>query len=715
MGSLMKKRIIEQFILRVRREARKKPQNLTLTGMGRERLFLGYDWGCDTFILEKDVWKRLDIHTPILIVRKSALVKGADGYIMTFTTGNHSVAALPLLAGKFWNLGSATRETRSAILSGDVVCANVVNDRIEISQRDVPTERVTSADEWLQSAGFPLDRVIMSERNDQTLEFYRRQGQEWRIKPLAWTRQEIEYALRSSRTRINSALTYYHSAKGIHFLSYTEFHTLTTLTEEEFPILESCMRELVSVFEGNTHSFMRLQRFHGHHEIELFGVRRGTAEKSIIPKLEKLMEQIDLRGISESQALERVKEIDEEIKASLERPSLADPESNDFAETLYMHLTGEIYYTHNDLGSLAFDDRRTALPGATFRGGRPDFHPGADDRTRVLIANIEQLLSQEEVLEYANVYEVRSEEEIEAQQQELGEGCTREILFKTNRRPLCTSLIEKRLAFHKPGYGSYMLARVHAFKSLGVVLGNYRLLMWQNTQSKRLTNYFIRNRCEGEPLKDVPLRIFRRQGESGEDPQAVIALAGLLGNAAAQNLVLKKYIPETEDCRFGVGKEIFEIGYDIALKREMPTHVSLCSIRGCLGWPNLEQSEKNLKTIFTFYLTRYAQVLYRFWRKHEATLPLEKITLYFFNGFELKTREMHWGYMARREQYDSFDPFLPTHYQFAKKWKFALWSLDRQARRIDRLRTRFTEIITEIAARDIGGTQTSPSESNPTE
>ena len=54
---------------------------------------------------------------------------------------------------------------------------------------------------------------------------------------------------------------------------------------------------------------------------------------------------------------------------------------------------------------------------------------------------------------------------------------TREIVFKTNRRPLCTSLIEKRLKLTMPGYGSYMLARVHAFKALGVSFGEYRLLM----------------------------------------------------------------------------------------------------------------------------------------------------------------------------------------------------------------------------------------------
>ena len=55
------------FITRVRREARHKPTCVTLKSMGHERVFYGYDWGGDTFVFEKDVWKHLDNHTPVLI------------------------------------------------------------------------------------------------------------------------------------------------------------------------------------------------------------------------------------------------------------------------------------------------------------------------------------------------------------------------------------------------------------------------------------------------------------------------------------------------------------------------------------------------------------------------------------------------------------------------------------------------------------------------
>lgn len=695
------KNTLLQFIARVRKEARHKASHVTLKTMGHTRVFFGFDWGSDSFVFEKDVWKSQDEHLPILIVRKQDLVKGSAGYILTMTTGNHTVAAMPLLAGQFWNLGRVTAARRSRTLQNCVVCANAVGESIEISQRDVPKDLVTAADEWLQGLGFSLNEVVMAERNDATLEFYRRQGQEWRIKPLAWTRREMELAIQASRTRINSSLRYYHSAKGVHFLSYADFHTLLALVESDFQKFVACLRELVSIFEGDVRSCMRSPKFHGHHEIELFGLRRGDAFQRLVPELEKLMEGIALMRLTPAEVAMRLQCIDSLFKASLERPELADENSDDFVETLYMHLTGAIYSGQADSVAPAFDDRRTALPGATFRGGRPEFHPGADERTRVLLANVEQMMSQDESIEYANVYEVRSSADVR-----LGSGVTREIVFKTNRRPLCMSLIEKRLKLTIPGYGSYMLARVHAFKALGVDFGEYRLLMRLDSRAGREMNYFIRNRCPGEPLADIPARMFYRAGDFGgaeteEDPDVVLALGALLGNAAAQNLVLKKYLPETHSCRFGEGKEVFEFGYDIEARREMPMRVMLCSMRGSFGWHDCTFSEHNLARLFDFYFSAYAKVLWKYWSKHQAAVELDVLANRFFDGFEFKTREMSWNYSVRREQFDEFDPHLRQNFGFAKKWRFALWSLERQVRRLGQLRTLFIEKVRALESQTV--------------
>jgi len=40
---------------------------------------------------------------------------------------------------------------------------------------------------------------------------------------------------------------------------------------------------------------------------------------------------------------------------------------------------------------------------------------------------------------------------------------------------------------------------------------------------------------------------------------------------------------------------------------------------------------------------------------------------------------------------------LPKHYGFAKRWRFALWSLERQLRRIESLRTHFMQHVRRVA------------------
>ena len=36
-----------------------------------------------------------------------------------------------------------------------------------------------------------------------------------------------------------------------------------------------------------------------------------------------------------------------------------------------------------------------------------------------------------------------------------------------------------------------------------------------------------------------------------------------------------------------------------------------------------------------------------------------------------------------RERFENFDPKLPRHFNFARKWRFVMWSLERQLRRIE--------------------------------
>ncbi|MFA7173583.1 MAG: hypothetical protein WC340_09240 [Kiritimatiellia bacterium] len=680
--------VVKQFVKRVRQEARRKPGVVAFHVFGEERLFLGYNWGRDTFIFEKGVWRSSVHHAPILIIKKSDISKGAHGYIFTLTSGNHSVALVPLLSGAFWSTRAVDAAIRHHLITRLFVYANVVEGKIALSQREAELVQVVEADAWLQSLGFRENEVFFSDRNSATLDVYRRQGQEWRVKPLAWNNKEMLAALNFSRAVINSKLKYYHSSHGVHFLSYAGFQRLLELVDSNYVALVAALKELVFVYHGQRNSNMRTVKINTHHEIELFGLKIGVAEKFIIPALEALLNLV-IQNKSATQEIKiKLDQVADTFKQLLEHPDLADESSDEFIETMYLHLSGAIYQIHSSSVSTAFDARRTALPGATFRGNHPDFHVGADQRTKELIENLGQLLSNDEQVEYANVYELRENTSIAS-----GAAGTREIVYKTNRRPLLTSMIEKRLARHTPGYGNYVLARVQAFKALGINLGEYRLLTRQENRSGRKTNYFLRNRCPGEPLDYIkPCRLSSDgllSEASGVDHDVAAAIASLLGNAAAQNLIMKKYIAATKSCRFGEGKEIFDKGYNVMTGKEMPKNVMICSMRGTFGWPDTALTEKNMQAVFDFYLTSFTAVLYRFWQTCASSISFYECADHFFTGFECKTKEVYWDYMVNKEAFDMFDPHLHSRYGFSKKWEFALWALEQQHRKIDELHTQF--------------------------
>jgi hypothetical protein len=429
--------------------------------------------------------------------------------------------------------------------------------------------------------------------------------------------------------------------------------------------------------------------------------------------MESLVLGITLGTVSQKKARRKLLALDTLFKTALKRPALAGEGNEDFTETMYMHLTGAVYEGEQDAVVMSFDDRRTALPGATYNGGKPDFHPGMDRRTQILLENLDQIVTQNETIEYANVYELKARKGVR-----LGEGVTREIEFKTNCRPVGTSRIEKRLKEDRRGYGIYLLARVLAFKDLGVNLGNYRLLKREKSKAGGEVSHFLRTRSQGFPLDDIPASHYRTKDGKHEDFEVLAAVARQLGDAAAQNLAMKKYVKEDGCCRFGVGKEIFEFTFDLEWDREMPLRVEMCSVRGALGWPVFTQTEENFGKVLEFYLSRYAQVLVEFWRKHcdavelkaskngaGADLEAQKRDKFgdlvedFIAGFSVKTQEMSWKYKMRDKQFDAFDPKLPANFDFKEKWAFALWALVKQEKCLDEIGEMFAKKAMEELAR----------------
>ena len=678
---------IREFLKRIKTTGVRRPDAVAAVSMGRERTFDAYDVGDDTFVFERGVAAHLEERPSVLIVEKTELRRKTRGRVMTLTTGNHAVAAMPLLDGRFWALSALPPDRRGAVMTRAILCANVVRDRIEISQREVPTPSLVKTDAWLTgSVGFGLGDVVMGERNESSLDHFRRIGQEWRVKPLAWTENEMRVALAAARKKIATQIVYFHSARGVHFLTLPEFRRFAGFAETEPQAFVDGLKELVGVYEGNAASFVRQPKYRGHHEIEFFGLRRGTALEKLIPEIESLSADVTEGRVGQLGVIQRSQEICALFASLLARPELADEESQVFAETLYMHITGEVYAVVGDGSTPAFDDRRTALPGATFVNGRVVLHPGADERTEVLLSNLRGLMSREEQVEYANVYEIRRADD----DQPLGKGPTREVVYKTNRGPLTHALVEKRLSSSSTGYAGYMLARIGALRSLGVGMSDYYSLLKRRPGSGRgKSDYYIRHRCEGEPMETIPADYFRSaDGSATEEKEVVLSLAGLMGDAAAQNMAMKKFDPATESPLFGVGKEIYDFEYDLVREFVVPKRVATCSIRGSFGWPCLDYTDANLDAIANFYFGHFAHAVKAYQASHPS-VTMSEVAERFMGGFEFRTHAMAWQLAVMRDEFEAFDPPVPSCYSFREKWLFVMWALERQERRLEAFRRIF--------------------------
>lgn len=687
------------WVEQLRARGRAHGESISVTAWGRTRTLSAFDLGPDTFVVEDELRRSgIETKSPIIIARKEALRPGASGMLFSLTSGHHGVISVPLLNGKLWDLAEAPSEKRSDILRSELLCGNSLGANIELAQRETPTDLVVAADNWLLEKGWALDEVVLTDRVDETLDHYRRLGQEWRIKPLAWTREEMIAALRSNLTSIHTSLKYYHSVKGIHFLSFQKFADLLGMFDASYDDFMAALEELVGTPEDSVSSYMRTEKCYGHHEIELFGLRTGVAEALILPELENLLDDLLHRRLSRHQARKALQSVIEALRNALIDRDLADERSDKFIATMYRHLTGEVYQGSPYEVGPAFDDRKTALPGATFKNGIAQVHPGTDIRSLAILDYTQSILSHGELIEYMNIYEIRG-----ASHSQLGRGQTREIVFKTNHRPLPKFMIEKRLAHKSTGYGNYTLARVLGFQALGISYGPHHLLARSDGKIGDV-HYYIRERYPGEPYGTIPRsRFLPLHGKSDslmlrEDVEVIVMLAALLGEAAAENLILKKYLPDERGNRFGVGKEIIEFGYDIRRGREMPMKVRLCSVRGTLGWEDVSETEENLRRIFDFFLGSFADTLYKYYRRHSASVSLDEVAGAFFEGFASKTREICWNYTCRREPFDEFDPGI--EYNFRPKWKFALWALQEQRARLDEIQEIFLEKLRAIAAED---------------
>ena len=73
----------------------------------------------------------------------------------------------------------------------------------------------------------------------------------------------------------------------------------------------------------------------------------------------------------------------------------------------------------------------------------------------------------------------------------------------------------------------------------------------------------------------------------------------------------------------------------------------------------------------------------------------------FISGFEFRTHAMEWQLSVMRDQFEDFHPPVPASYAFDRKWKFVMWSLERQERRLPLLRKMFFQKVQVVEDEDV--------------
>ena len=134
----------------------------------------------------------------------------------------------------------------------------------------------------------------------------------------------------------------------------------------------------------------------------------------------------------------------------------------------------------------------------------------------------------------------------------------------------------------------------------------------------------------------------------------------------------------------------------------VPKRVSTCSIRGSFGWPCLDYTDANLDAIANFYFGHFAHAVKAYQARH-SSVTMAEVAERFMGGFEFRTHAMAWQLSVMRDEFEAFDPPVPSCYAFRRKWLFAMWSLERQDRRLAAFRRIFFSKVRLVADGDGAG------------
>ena len=157
---------------------------------------------------------------------------------------------------------------------------------------------------------------------------------------------------------------------------------------------------------------------------------------------------------------------------------------------------------------------------------------------------------------------------------------------------------------------------------------------------------------------------------------------------------MKKYDSKKKSSLFGIGKEIYRFAWDAERERLLPASVSICSVRGSCGWPDVACTERSYRAAARFYMRAYAQTFLEFVKGRDVSAVRRTVLCErFLSGFERRLRAIAFRLARYREDLIRFAPPIPARYRFPEKGAFVVRSLLWQASNLDVCRDLFLRFV----------------------
>jgi len=539
------------------------------------------------------------------------------------------------------------------------------------------------ADELLQEL-VPKECVrFLNATDERVREAIKRRGECWRISPVPRSPDDMKRMIQHSRIGIGGQeIYYYNRSRGTRLLTYQEFCRLGALDDEA---LRAHLLEIRRYSgRGNRLGSPEIAFFTADPSFSAESFARFQFDGMDGPALRRAFEELRAAFREAVKPEYRADDIENPQWRAKMYEALADHTDTTVSEENLLGLSPEFFMQIDWLPGARIQDGEVIFDSVLDDPGRPCVHAHAarpcDEKVRAFIFNF---IREYGDLEYINVGRVVGSLSLRPQRQRTIEGrrdvYIAEMQQKGSDRPIVRMIrmqkwgIRERLDERKPllramieseEYTEYVLDRRLACRQLGMNLPvritsrkvpeTYDGVQSELAGTTIWSPYFERDYIQGMATDKVP-------DARMEDPVFAVALARLLGAAAAPNLIVGR---ADED-----GQVVFDDGDEVLLagESEAPQRLVVTDHTGSFA---------DYRTDLRQLVVQYARpVRRRVGKVREIRLFAEV----YIRAFEQRFAAIQQEYRRRRRAFDTLfrDRRRDEAGSFAYRWECVLARLDR--------------------------------------